>query len=80
MAIEIKTLELRIVAEVKLFGDFCFKLGAFGFAEMESSHSNTPNASNPQTQTDHPKHNLQLKHKIPQVRGLWWEIGGKPQS
>ncbi|CAL2260103.1 unnamed protein product [Prunus armeniaca] len=22
-----------IVAEVKLFGDFCFKLGAFGFAE-----------------------------------------------
>ncbi|CAB4273110.1 unnamed protein product [Prunus armeniaca] len=47
IAIEIKTLELRIVAEVKLFGDFCFKLGAFGFAEMESSHSNTPNASNP---------------------------------
>ncbi|CAL2264490.1 unnamed protein product [Prunus armeniaca] len=34
MAIEIKTLELRIVVEVKLFGDFCFKLGAFGSAEI----------------------------------------------
>ncbi|CAL2235168.1 unnamed protein product [Prunus armeniaca] len=25
----------------------------------------------------HPKHNFQLKHKITQVRGLWWGIGYK---
>ncbi|CAL9014286.1 unnamed protein product [Prunus brigantina] len=61
---------LGIVAEVKLFGDFYFKLGAFCFAEMESSHSNTPNASNPQTQTDTPETQSPTQTQNPTSEGL----------